>query len=111
MEKVAVAEYYALIFLSLTENFGNVVLEALAQGTPVIASKNTPWESLEKFGVGYWTESSVEEISNSIMKFIHLSEIEYFQMRSNAYSFCTSTFDIESNVSVWENLYKKLLNY
>ncbi|REG77484.1 glycosyltransferase [Algoriphagus antarcticus] len=106
-----IASSFALVLPSQSENFGNVVLEALAQGTPVIASKNTPWESLKECGAGYWTESSVEEISNSIMKVINLSEIEYLQMRSNAYSLCTSTFDIESNVSVWENLYKKLLNF
>ena len=37
-----------LVMPSHTENFGIVAVEAMAQGTPVIASKNTPWEIIEK---------------------------------------------------------------
>ena len=36
-----------LILPSHSENFGNVVIESLAQGTPVVASTNTPWQVLE----------------------------------------------------------------
>ena len=42
----AAARYCFLV--SNSENFGNVVIEALSQGTPVVASKGTPWETLEK---------------------------------------------------------------
>lgn len=41
---------------SHSENFGGVVVEALAQGTPVIASKDTPWQMLDESGCGWWTE-------------------------------------------------------
>ena len=36
------------------ENFGYAILEALAAGCPVIISDQTPWQGLEKQGVG-WT--------------------------------------------------------
>jgi glycosyltransferase involved in cell wall biosynthesis len=37
---------------SLSENFGNAVLEALASGAGVFASNTTPWSELDGWGVG-----------------------------------------------------------
>ncbi len=37
-----------------TENFGMVVAEALACGTPVICSRGAPWEGLESNQCGWW---------------------------------------------------------
>jgi glycosyltransferase involved in cell wall biosynthesis len=36
------------------ESFGNVVLEALAAGTQVVAAQTTPWRSLLELGGGQW---------------------------------------------------------
>ncbi|MBK8389049.1 MAG: glycosyltransferase family 4 protein, partial [Saprospiraceae bacterium] len=52
------AKSYFLILPSDSENFGNVVIEALAQGTPVITTKGTPWEVLEKRNAGFWVENT-----------------------------------------------------
>lgn len=38
------------------ESFGNVVAEALAAGTPVVAARTTPWQLLGELGVGRWVE-------------------------------------------------------
>ncbi len=38
------------------ENFGMVIAEALASGTPVITTRQTPWEGLETRGCGWWVE-------------------------------------------------------
>ena len=47
---------YCLVLPSKSENFENVVLEAISQKTPVITSKNTPWEILIKHNSGYWVD-------------------------------------------------------
>ena len=36
------------------ENFGMVVAEALAAGTPVVCTSAAPWADLSRFGAG-WT--------------------------------------------------------
>lgn len=47
------ARYGALLFPTLGENYGHVIPEALAAGTPVILSDQTPWQDLEEAGVGW----------------------------------------------------------
>jgi glycosyltransferase involved in cell wall biosynthesis len=42
------------ILPTLGENFGHVVLEALAAGLPVIVGQDTPWGAIEEVGAG-WT--------------------------------------------------------
>lgn len=50
----------AVLLPSVRESFGNVVLESLAAGTPVLASQATPWSGLESGRVGRWIPASEE---------------------------------------------------
>ena len=45
-----------------SENFGIVVAEALACGTPVITTKGTPWSELESEHCGWWTEIGMKAL-------------------------------------------------
>ncbi|MPM34023.1 hypothetical protein SDC9_80604 [bioreactor metagenome] len=86
--------------LSHSENFGNVVIESLSQGTPVVTSHGTPWAVLEEFGAGYWIDNNVENISNYIEKIMNLSEADYYKLRENAKKL-SKTFDVYSNIDKW----------
>lgn len=68
------------ILPSHSENFGSVVLEALAAGTPVIASRGTPWKILEDAKCGYWVENDPASLSVAIMKMMKLSAAERMEM-------------------------------
>jgi len=48
---------------SYTENFGMAVGEALSWSLPVIATKGTPWEILEKRACGWWVDTKVSGLA------------------------------------------------
>jgi glycosyltransferase involved in cell wall biosynthesis len=46
-------EHHVFLFPTLGENYGHVIQEALAAGCAVVLSNQTPWQDLEKQGIGY----------------------------------------------------------
>lgn len=104
-----IATSYALILPSKSENFGNVVLEALAQGTPVIASKNTPWQILKENNIGNWIDSTPMKIAEALSQLMNLDSVSYQKMRERAYQVCLKNFEINSNVHHWENYYNSII--
>jgi glycosyltransferase involved in cell wall biosynthesis len=79
-----VSQSKALFVVSESENFSNVVVESLSQGTPVVASKGTPWQSLAEFNCGYWIDNSPESIATIIDEFISMNEASYKTMSENS---------------------------
>lgn len=59
--KLAALRAASLLWLcSHMESFGNVVLEALSVGTPVVAAQTTPWQSLDEIGAGRCVSATAE---------------------------------------------------
>lgn len=55
-----------LVLPSFTENFGGVVVDALAYGKPVIASRFTPWKILDDQSCGWWVENSPTSLAKAL---------------------------------------------
>lgn len=49
-----------------SENFGSVVIEALAHSVPVICTKEAPWEELETHKCGWWIEDNEDALFNAL---------------------------------------------
>ena len=60
------AQADVLVLPSKSENFGNVVAEALAHGTPVIASTGTPWRGLGEKGCGWWVRAAEAPLGRAL---------------------------------------------
>jgi glycosyltransferase involved in cell wall biosynthesis len=102
------ADAYWTFMPSHTENFGMVVLESLAQNTPVFASKGTPWKILEDEKVGFWSDNSPELLAQTIDRIIAMSTEEYDGYRRRGRAFVEEHFDIKKNVHRWNEFYSSL---
>lgn len=49
-----------------SENFGIVVAEALAAGTPVITTRAAPWKDLEDHDCGWWIDVGVQPLARAL---------------------------------------------
>jgi glycosyltransferase involved in cell wall biosynthesis len=97
-----------LVLPSKSENFGNVVLEALSQGTPIIASIHTPWQQLEANNAGYCVEPSQLELKKALENILNMKESTYSSMRNSSYSYCKNEFDILTKIGLWLEYYKNI---
>ena len=96
-----------VLLMSKSENFGNVIVEALSQGTPAIASTGTPWQKLDEKGAGWWIAAEPDKVAECVDKLLTMDDETYDDMRTNAYAY-SHEFDIYSNISKWTETINKI---
>lgn len=69
-----------LILPSYSENFGNVVAEALASSIPVITTTGTPWRDLKRYNCGWWVDPSIEGLTGALNQALGTSKTELAEM-------------------------------
>jgi len=94
------AEADVFIFPSYTENFGNVVAEALAHAVPVIASRGTPWEELEIHRCGLWVENDPHSLAEA---FARIQKSSLIEMGQNGRRWMQQDFQ-------WSDLAKRIIS-
>jgi glycosyltransferase involved in cell wall biosynthesis len=99
-----------MVLPSYSENFGIVVAEALSIGVPVITTRGTPWEDLEKYCCGWWIELSVRTLEDTIVKAFQ-TPIEVLDiMGSKGQKLVAKKYEIKAVASKINDLYKKILD-
>ena len=94
------SESRLLILPSKSENFGNVVIEALSQKTPVIACYNSPWKILEDEKCGFFTSNSIESLKKAMNSYHDLETLDYEEMSKNAECVYIEKFSREKNIDL-----------
>jgi len=93
-----------------TENFGMVIGEAMACGLPVITTKGTPWEILNKKNAGWWIELEDESITNALEEAMLKTKVQLNKMGLNGYKIIKEDFTWNRVASQMKELYSWLLN-
>jgi glycosyltransferase involved in cell wall biosynthesis len=72
------SEHHVFLFPTLGENFGHVIIEALAAGCPVIISDQTMWRNLKEKKAGWDLPlSDIEGFRDALRKCIMMDTTEY----------------------------------
>ncbi|MBO0933562.1 glycosyltransferase [Fibrella aquatilis] len=100
---------YALVLPSHSENFGNVVVEALAHGTPVIAALGTPWAILAAEEAGFWVANDPAALGATLDVCLSLPSSKYAHYRQQAMTLARTQFDIDTNSHRWLSAYNSLI--
>lgn len=107
LEKQTIYAKSIFTFLpSHSENFGNVVVESMSQGTPVVASKGTPWKSLNSLKSGFHVDNDHKTLTKTVDRIINLSDVEYSLYCNNCRNHVKHNFDIKLRIKDWINYYQ-----
>lgn len=88
-----------------SENFGIVILEALASETPVITTKGAPWEELNSKHAGWWIEIGVDPLVEALTKALQLADSERRSMGLNGRLLVEDNYSIQSVANKMLSLY------
>ena len=92
-----------------SENFGIVVAEALASGTPVITTTGTPWEELDTRHCGWWIPCNEKDLKSALLSAVSLKEEELESLGRNGRKLMEEKYSIQAITDKMRNLYTGLL--
>lgn len=93
-----------------SENFGIVVAEALAMGTPVITTTGTPWHELPNRKCGWYVLPTVEGIADALRDAVQMSDDDRLEMGENGMEWMRSEFDWQSIAKVVRDEYQEIIS-
>ena len=92
-----------------SENFGIVVGEALACGTPVITTKGAPWQDLEEHHCGWWTEVGTEPTLDALRAFADCTVEELEQMGRNGRRLIEEKYSTQAEAEGMLRMYEEMV--
>lgn len=91
------------------ESFGNVVVEALAAGTPVVAADTTPWQELEALRVGRCLPAQAEPFALATAQLLELYPRAQWRERCRAVA--AARYSWSQREAELRALYERILNH
>ncbi|MEL0310222.1 MAG: glycosyltransferase, partial [Gammaproteobacteria bacterium] len=110
-EKLEVFDNATFFILpTFNENFGIVVAEALARGLPVITTRGTPWEELNKYNCGLCVDNTEDGLKSALLKVLSQSETKIVEMKLNGRRLIAEKYLWDRTTLKTIDLYKWILH-
>jgi glycosyltransferase involved in cell wall biosynthesis len=101
---------HCYVLPTFSENFGNTVAEALAHGTPVITTHNTPWAELPKHRCGWLVDNSEAELCRALNEAVLTTHATRQTMGINGESLVRLKYSLELTCKNILDVYEWMLN-
>ncbi|AVP99874.1 hypothetical protein C7S18_23035 [Ahniella affigens] len=105
----ALADAAVIVLPSRSENFGNVVTEALWTGRPVLTTHATPWAVLAQEGIGWVVDATQAGISAGVATVLASELDQRLQMGARAHVYAKREFSREAIAAQWQQTYQYVL--
>jgi glycosyltransferase involved in cell wall biosynthesis len=103
----AYRDCHVTVVPSFVENFGMVVVEALANARAVIASTGTPWAILNEIEAGVWCPNDPASLASAL---VFLASADLLRIGRNGRRLAESVFSTEIVAAQMKDLYLELVN-
>jgi glycosyltransferase involved in cell wall biosynthesis len=99
-----------MVLPTKSENFGYVIIEALAAGCPVLLSDQVSWSDVETKGAGWLLPlTSVEEWQSTLERCLRMDASEYRRMSFSAREFAVKYLNAEEPAAVNGRMFDSVL--
>jgi glycosyltransferase involved in cell wall biosynthesis len=99
--------YHALILPTQGENFGQVILEALCAGRPVLISDQTPWNNITENEAGWALPlQQPEAFIVTLQKLVDMAQDEFNRIAQNAANYGKNYIQQSSRVEAMQRMFE-----
>lgn len=109
-EKIDLLDISTFFILpSFSENFSISIVEAMGRGVPVMTTKGTPWQEIDKEECGFWVDNTIEGLKAGLKAILSTSESSRRKYAQSAKKLVIEKYIIEKNILKYDELYKYLM--
>ncbi|MBL1233300.1 MAG: glycosyltransferase [Flavobacteriales bacterium] len=100
-------QYHALLLPSTGENFGHIIIEAMANACVPIISDKTPWRNLATENVGFDINlANLKQFTTTIDKLASIDGTTFNEMARNAFLYAQQVTNNQSLIEQYKQLFQ-----